>query len=74
MQFAFIKGFEDIPVRFRDFCPPEGDLIRMGSQEYDRDCIECVYPFCGIDPIHSAGEMDVHEHEIGALVFQGIQR
>ena len=63
-----VAGLDEIAEGERRFGTPDGLVVGVGGQEQDHDAGRLVDPARGLDAIHGALEVDVHEHQIGTPV------
>jgi hypothetical protein len=72
VQLPLIKGLENIPERFRELGPLEGEGIGIGRQVDDGDLLLLANDLGGVDAAQFPLQDDVHEHQIGfVLLNQG---
>jgi hypothetical protein len=69
-QLTFLERLEDIAERFGDAGTPKGGVVGVGGQVDHRNLPVRADLLGGLDAVHRAFEVDVHEHEV-RLQFPG---
>jgi hypothetical protein len=63
-QLGILEGLQQIAERLRQAGPPQGVVIGIGCQEYDRNTAILADLLGCIDAVEGTLEPDVHEHQV----------
>ena len=73
VQVSLVKRFDHKTVGAARFDSPAGRIVVVSRQKDHRNSKLLVNEFRGLDTVHLAFEVDVHQHQVGSVRLDQIR-